>query len=87
MDQKQKESLLASAPPEARAAYEKLDRAGLLTDEMLEALGALSASLRPLVQGSGPGGVLTREDGIEIEARRHGMSLEETRRQFELYGM
>ena len=86
MDQKQKESLLASASPEARAGYEKLDKAGLLTDAMLEALAALSQSLAPL-EGSGPGGALTREDGIRIEARHHGMSLEETERQFDLYGI
>lgn len=57
MNEQEKAALLAQASPEARAGYEKLDKAGLLTDEMLEALAALHkrlVTLAPDLDGPEP---------------------------------
>ncbi len=86
MDDKQKMHLLASATPEARAAYEKLDRAGLLTDEMIAALAELAASVKRLQPETSPSAVSGRDRAIAAEAQRHGMSIEETEAEFTAFG-
>ncbi len=86
MDNKQKMHLLASATPEARAAYEKLDRAGLLTDEMLAALGELAASVKQLQPETSPKAMSGRDRAIASSAQRHGLSFEETEAAFTAFG-
>ncbi len=86
MDNKQKTHLLLSASPEARAAYDKLDKAGLLTDDMLAALGELALSVKQLQPETSPSAVSGRDQAIASSARRHGMSIEETEAAFTAFG-
>lgn len=88
MDEKLQQRLLESAPPEARAGYEKLARAGLLTPEMLLAMAALAESLdkfRPQSPGEAPPRTLRQKIAEEV-AEQHGLSPDEVMKHLDLFG-
>ncbi len=77
MDKKRKESLIASAPPEARAIYRALDAKGLLTEKTLGELAQMGESaLEEIEAGQAQTGPSLRSQALESAARRHGTTPE-----------